>query len=106
YGNIQPIGLGVQGLYDGATRFLSYLELRLHNVRPLLLSSTVRSDNTLLTVDLMNRDTVEHQENTLLPGTLHVFRSKFLWERTCHERVRIANFGATPVELALSFRFK
>lgn len=56
YGDIQPIGLGEQGLYHEGTRFLSRLELRLGKDRPLLLSSTLKEDNTLLAVDLTNPD--------------------------------------------------
>src|ERR671919_2530562 len=55
YGDIQPIGLGEQGLYHEGTRFLSRLVLRVGRRRPLLLSSTVKEDNALLAVDLTNR---------------------------------------------------
>src|SRR5206468_4324067 len=56
YGDLQPVGLGEQGLYHDGTRFLSRLELRVFGRRPLLLSSTVKDDNILLTVDLANPD--------------------------------------------------
>ena len=82
------------------------MELRLGEVRPLLLSSTVRNDNTLLTVDLMNRDTVKTDTLQLLPGTLHIFRSKFLCEGAWYERVRITNYGRQEVLIDLSFRFR
>ena len=52
FGDLQPVGMGEQGLYHDGTRFLSRLELRVGNRRPLLLSSTVTDDNDLLTVDL------------------------------------------------------
>src|SRR5947209_10146293 len=52
FGDVQPVGLGEQGLYMDGTRFLSRLELRLSGRRPLLLSSTVKKENDLLTVDL------------------------------------------------------
>src|SRR5205823_10860724 len=35
-------------------------------------------------------------------GTLHVFRSKILWEKTCHERVRIHNYGCAAVDISLA----
>ena len=38
FGDVQPIGLGEQGLYHDGTRFLSRLEVRLGGRRPLLLS--------------------------------------------------------------------
>jgi len=54
YGDIEPTGLGEQGLYHEGTRFLSRLEVRLDGQRPLLLSSTVKDDNSFLAVDLTN----------------------------------------------------
>jgi glycogen debranching enzyme len=101
YGDIRVQGLGEQGLYHRGTRFLSRLELRLDAQRPLLLSSTVKQGNDVLVVDLTNPDTPP-----LMPrGTLHVFRSRFLWDGCCHERIRVANHGLEParVSLALSF---
>jgi glycogen debranching enzyme len=105
HGDIQPIGLGEQGLYHEGTRFLSRLELRIGPVRPLLLSSTVKEDNVLLAVDLTNPD-VHLDQRPLIPrGTLHIFRSKFLWDGSCFERLRIKNYGAAAVALNLSFEF-
>ena len=56
FGDVQPVGLGEQGIYHDGTRFLSRLELRIGGRRPLLLSSTVKKENDLLTVDLANPD--------------------------------------------------
>src|SRR5215831_18350691 len=106
YGDLQPVGLGEQGIYHEGTRFLSRLELRLGGRRPLLLSSTVKKENDLLTVDLATPDLKDQTGQLILPrGTLHVFRTKFLWRGCCYERLRISNFALTAidVELALSF---
>src|SRR3954468_24855779 len=51
HGDIQPDGLGEEGVFHDGTRFLSRLMLRLGKERPLFLSSTVKEDNDLLTVD-------------------------------------------------------
>ena len=56
FGDIQPAGLGEEGIYHEGTRLLSRLRLLVNDRRPLLLSSTVREDNLLLTVDLTNPD--------------------------------------------------
>src|ERR1700704_3267010 len=56
YGDIQPIGQGQQGLFHQESRYLSRLELRIAGRRPLLLSSTTREDNVLLSVDVTNPD--------------------------------------------------
>ncbi len=105
YGDSRPVGLGEEGIYHEGTRFLSRLELRLGNTRPLLLSSTVRDDNTLLAVDLTNPDIRVGDQVTVPRGTLHFFRSKFLWQAVCYERLIIMNHGLTPVHVRLSLSF-
>lgn len=102
-GDIVPTGLGEQGVYHRGTRHLSRYELSINGRRPLLLSSTVRDRNELLTVDLTNPDLVDG--TGLLPrGSLHVFRTQVLWAGTLHERVRLTNFGLEPAAVALAFR--
>src|SRR5215213_8157999 len=56
WGDIQPIGLQVQGIYYEDTRFLSAFELRINGLRPLLLSSTLKEENEILSADLTNPD--------------------------------------------------
>src|SRR5512138_1678938 len=56
YGDIQPVGLGEQGIYHEGTRYISRLELLLEKNRPLLLSSFIKQDNSVLSVDLANQD--------------------------------------------------
>ncbi|MFB3816403.1 MAG: glycogen debranching N-terminal domain-containing protein [Candidatus Methylomirabilales bacterium] len=105
-GDVVPFGLGEQGLYHEGTRFLSRLQLRLGGARPLLLSSTVRNDNALLTVDLTNPD-IQISQDTLLPrGRVHLFRSTFLHEATCYECLRISNYSQEDIDLILSLAFE
>src|SRR5436309_5855152 len=70
YGDIKPAGLGEEGLYHEGTRFLSWWLLRLGNERPMFLSSTVKEDNNLLTVDLTNPDFTPNGQ-PIPRGTLH-----------------------------------
>jgi len=105
-GNIQQIGLGEQGLYHGGSRHLSRLEMRLLNRRMLLLSSTVREDNAMLTVDLTNPDIVVDGDVVLARDQVHVFRSCFLWKGACYERIRVRNFSMRPVEITLAAVFE
>ncbi len=106
FGDVRALGLGEQGVYHAGTRFLSRLELRFGGRRPLLLSSTVKKENDLFTVDLSNPDLKNEAGHILLPhGVLHIARSKFLWQGTCYERVRISNFGSVPVETDLVVDF-
>jgi glycogen debranching enzyme len=105
YGDIQPLGLGEQGLYHEGTRFLSHLILRVGHNRPLLLSSTVRDDNAFLAVDLTNPDLTADGQVAVPRGTVHFLRKKFLWEGTCYEQLRIMNYGLILVNLDLSLQF-
>jgi glycogen debranching enzyme len=106
FGDVQPVGLGEQGLYHDGTRFLSRLELRVGGRRPLLLSSTVRKENDLLAVDLSNPDLKgPGGELVLARGELHVFRSKFIWQNVCYERLRISSFGRDPLHVDLTVDF-
>ena len=55
-GDVQTSGLGEEGLFYDGMRHLSELSLNLWNARPLLLSSTVATNNFLFTADLANLD--------------------------------------------------
>src|SRR5262245_26322095 len=106
FGDVQPVGLGEQGVYHEGTRYLSRLELRIGGRRPLLLSSTVKKENDLLTVDLATPDLKDQTGQLVLPrGTLHVSRTKFLWRSCCYERLRISNFAMTAVDVELAMSF-
>ena len=103
FGDIHSYDLGKQGLYLEGTRFLSRFLFKLNDDRPLLLSSTVRDDNALLSVNLTNPDVYQNGVVVTPRGTLHFLRSKFLWKGVCYECVHIANYGVVPIELAVSF---
>src|SRR5438552_4699241 len=102
FGDIETFGSGEPGLYYQDARFLSRLTLRLGKDRPLLLSSTVREDNAVLAVDATNPDVCRNGETVIGRGTIHFFRSKILWEKTCQERLRIHNYGRAAVEFSFA----
>jgi glycogen debranching enzyme len=106
FGDIETLGMGEFGIYHQDTRFLSGLVLRLAAQRPLLLSSTIKDDNAILAVDLMNPDLWHEGELTIPRGTLHIFRSKVLWDSACHERLRLHNYGRTEAVFSLSLAFE
>ena len=105
YGDIQPLGLGEQGLYYEGTRFLSRLEVELEGQRPMLLSSQVREGNELLAVDLTNADIVKEDRVVVPRHSLHVFRSKFLQDGSCFERFLVRNHTMQPQHAVLHVRF-
>jgi glycogen debranching enzyme len=105
-GDVKPTGLGEEGLYHDGTRYLSCLLLLLERHRPLFLSSTVKDHNDLLTVDLTNPDLLNGTQLSVPRGTLHIFRSKFLWGAACYERLRVKNFGLTTVDASFALHFR
>jgi len=105
FGDIDTFGTGELGMYYQDTRFLSRLTLKLGKDRPLLLSSTVREDNAVLAVDSTNPDVFRNGETVVPRGTVHIFRSKILWKRTCQERLRIHNYGRAAMDFSFSIEF-
>ena len=102
FGDIEAFGSRELGLYYQDTRFLSRLTLKLGKDRPLLLSSTVREDNAVMAVDATNPDVSRNNETIIERGTIHIFRSKILWQKRCHERLRLQNYGRTAVDFSFS----
>ena len=104
-GDIEHAGLGEQGIYHEGTRFLSLLALRIGNMRPFLLNSTIKKDNLLFSVNLTNPDVYVGGKVILRRGDLHVFRSKFIWQATCFETVELVNYSLSPVELFFTLQY-
>lgn len=95
-----------EGLYHRDTRFISHFHLAIGGQRPMLLSSTLRDDNTTLTCDLENPDLHDPLGACVVPhGRIHLRRTRFLWQCTCHERLAVRNFDdrAHEIEIELTF---
>ena len=105
YGDIEPLGLGEHGIFFRGTRHLSELVLGVWNSRPLLLSSTVKSDNFVFTADLANVDVSEGEHIAVPRGTVHIVRSRFLWQAVAYEELCIFNYGLVPIDLPLQLSF-
>lgn len=105
HGDIEPLGLGEHGVFFQGTRYLSEFALTVWDSRPLLLSSTVKSDNLVFTADLSNVDIRERAQVTIARGTLHIVRSRFLWQDICYEELRLSNYGLIPVDLSFRLAF-
>ena len=104
FGEIDAFNRSQFGVFYKDTRFLSRLTVRLNGGRLLLLSSSIKEDNALLTVDLTNPD-VERSTQVVIPrGTLHMFRSLVLWNATCFERLRIHNYSRSSASFTLNVK--
>jgi glycogen debranching enzyme len=105
FGDMEPLGLGENGIFFRGTRHLSELVLSVWDTRPLLLSSTVKSDNSAFIADLTNVDVREHGQLSVPRGTIHIVRSRFLWHDVAYEELKIFNYGLEPVRVPLCLSF-
>jgi glycogen debranching enzyme len=106
FGDIQPLGTGEHGLYHRGTRFLSRQDLLFSRGRPLLLASHLEAENVALTIDLTNPELTEDGGPIVPRGSVHLMRSKLLWDGCCHERLLIYNYGERPAEVRLRLHFE
>jgi glycogen debranching enzyme len=97
---------GADGLYHQDTRYLSRFDLTLGGMRPLLLSSTLGADNVMLTSDFSNASNADLEAVTLDQGVIHVQRSLFLGNGTCHGRLAIRSFCGISSRVRLELRFE
>ncbi|MGZ5090503.1 MAG: amylo-alpha-1,6-glucosidase [Burkholderiales bacterium] len=104
FGDAESNGADEQGIYHQGTRFLSHSDFEVNGHRPMMLNSSVKDDDSLLAVDLTTPDLYEGGRLAIPKGTVHVFRTKLLWESACHEHIRVANYGIDSVRLRLTFR--
>lgn len=102
YGDVHQVLPGPHGLYHEGTRFLSRFELSLGTQRPMLLSASAKEDNALFTADLTNSDMMVEGQRRIPRGTLHLSRTRFLWQGTWHERIRVHNYGTTKLPLSIT----
>jgi len=105
YGNIFTADGSPKGLYHKDTRYLSDLRLLVNGRGPLLLSSTVQDNNTLFTADMTNPDFIADGKIGLARDTIHIIRSKFLWQSVCYERLGIHNFDRDTQTIDLAIQF-
>jgi len=105
-GDIDAWARTEEGLYHAGTRFVSRFRLTLASHRPLLLSSTVRRDNVVMSVDLTNPDLYANGQLAMPRSTLHISRTRHVWNDVCYERIRIRNFALASVEVDLALDFQ
>ena len=105
YGDAVGGAGSTDGIYYRDTRYLSWCQLRVGGARPLLLGSTLRDDNGLLTCDLTNPDIAEPGGSPLEHDLIHIRRSCFLWNRTCYQHLSVRNFDRAPHTLRIQVVF-
>ena len=100
HGDLGASAGGQDGLFYKDTRFLSYLEIVIDGVQPMLLGSNVRDDNSLLTVELTNPDIFADGDLALQKDTVHITRNVFVWQNTAYQRITFKNCGETTISLS------
>ncbi|WP_424812890.1 glycogen debranching N-terminal domain-containing protein [Roseococcus sp. YIM B11640] len=96
-----------EGVFHRDTRHLSQLYLTVDGTRPMLLSSTLREDNAILTCDLTNPDLYDGDGQMILGHDLmHLRRSRFLYNATSFERLVLRNFDDRPRKVSVELAFR
>ncbi len=107
WGDIIPFGPEVQGVYHQGTRFLSECEFRVNGIRPTLLSSAIKEENEVLSVDLTTEAFPERDGRAAIAkGTLHISRNKFVRNGSLHELIEFHNFGDAKCRFSASLSFR
>ncbi len=104
-GDILQFGESQHGLFLKGTRYLSALSFTINGSYPLVLNSSVREDNLLLTVDMTTPDMGEDHELSILQDRLHIERQQFLWQQCCYVRLRFTNYHEAAVRFDIDLQF-
>ena len=102
WGDIHPHGRNAQGIFHQGTRFINRLELRINKTKPLLLSSSIKQENEVLSVDITNADL---NDCNIKENTIHIGREQFIRNGIYYEETNISNYSAANCEFDLSFSF-
>lgn len=105
YGDIIPFEKSVQGLFFEGTRYISKLQFKIENQKPLYLSSDLKERNELFSIDLTNPDLIENNKLILEKGLIHIMRKKVLWDGVYYEQVSFYNYGLIPIQFKASFGY-
>src|SRR5690606_40515931 len=84
WGDIRQLGKGTHGIYYQGTRFVSEMELEVNHCRPLLLSSNVKSENEILSIDLTNPVLENVPCCSVLVVVIHIYLSNYLQYNIYH----------------------
>ena len=103
YGDVVTSGVSEEGIFHDGTRYLSQFKLLVGGYAPLLLSSSISADNLLFAADLSNVDLWEKDRIAIPRETLHIARTKYLWNSQCFERFRVTNYGLNEILIPLRF---
>ncbi len=102
WGNIHPHGKMVQGIYHEGTRYINKLVLSINRHKPLLLSSNIKEDNDILSVDLTNPALISCN---LPDNTIHISRNLFIREGAFYEEIDCSHYGNQKCSFTMELSF-
>ncbi len=105
FGDIHERGSRSQGIYYCGTRFLSRFELSVDGKLPVLLSSTTKDDNAVLTADLATPTDPRLVGEGLDKDPIHIFRTSYLLDHTCYTQIVLRNFSVKSARHVVQLRF-
>ncbi|MCC7048326.1 MAG: amylo-alpha-1,6-glucosidase [Alphaproteobacteria bacterium] len=103
FGDIQALGPGPEGFYIADTRFLGHLLLTVNGIRPVLLHSSILSDNRTFSADLTNPDLYEGDHLRLARSSVHMLRQARIVDDALHITLTLTCFAAFPLEVVCKF---
>lgn len=102
WGDIYPAAKHSQGIFHLDSRFISRLELRLNRRKPILLGSSIKEENDILSVDLTNS---EMPDSNMEENSLHILRSQAVRNGMFYEEINLVNYGEKTIQFELSLIF-
>lgn len=102
WGDIHPKGKKAHGIFYKGTRYLNRLELQLNSKRPVLLSSSIKSENEVLSVDLTNPDIAKCG---IKENSIHINRQQFIRNGVFYEEMQMSNFSDKACEFEITLCF-
>jgi glycogen debranching enzyme len=105
HGDFPGLGQSEFGLYVDGTRFLSQLDLRVHDSRPIVLNAALSEDTLQLGVDLTNPDVLRAGEVALPGQTIRIARLLTLYGNQLYQTLRVQSFAHETHELPLAWHF-
>jgi len=105
FGNAQAMGPAAQGLFFEDTRYLAQLLLTINGVRPLLLSSFVPEDDSVISADLTNPHLVADDGSSLAKNTIHILSTTVVGDDVLFQSLTIRNYGQSEARFRLEVHF-
>ncbi|MDH6374474.1 glycogen debranching enzyme [Paenibacillus sp. PastF-3] len=89
------------GLYTRDTRFLSRMEIRINNQRPILLSSAA-DENYISTIRLTNPHMEEDGKLILWRESVEIERTRFIYESALYETFKLTSYYPKAIQFDFS----